>query len=86
MKFGGELKPTFACHVNAWKKLITLPSVTEVGHVKEASARVDCWRYDPGLLTGEDKVDPLSLFLSLADFPDERVRLASKSLLEDMQW
>lgn len=78
--------PTYACHVNAWKKLITLPAVTEVGHVEEASARVECWRYDPGLLAGEGMVDPLSLFLSLADFSDERVRLASKSLLEDMQW
>lgn len=78
--------PTYACHVNAWKKLIALPSVTEVSHVEEASAHVECWRYDPGLLIGADMVDPLSLFLSLADFPDERVRLASKSLLEGMQW
>jgi hypothetical protein len=78
--------PTYACYGNAWKKLIDLPSVAEVGHVEEASARVECWRYDPGLLVGEDMVDPLSLFLSLADFPDERVRLASKSLLEDKQW
>jgi hypothetical protein len=77
---------TYACHVNVWKKLNTSQAILKLDHEDEASARVECWRYDPGLLAEDAMVDRLSLFLSLADSPDERVRLASKSLLEGMPW
>lgn len=78
--------PTYACHTNLWKKLKTVTSAQEVGHTEEASARVECWRYAPGLLAEKGTVDRLSLYLSLADSSDERVRLAAKSVLEGMSW
>ncbi len=78
--------PTYACHTNEWKGLVASMSIREVDHQEEASARVECWRYDPALLHEDGMVDRLSLFLSLSDSADERVRLASKSLLEDMPW
>lgn len=42
----------------------------------------------PALLCGEGArtVDPLSLYLSLRNDPDERVQAALKELLEAMQW
>jgi hypothetical protein len=78
--------PTYVCHANAWKKLIASGIVQEMGHRDEASARMECWRYDAGLLAEDEMVDKLSLFLSLADSAEERVRLASKALLEEMTW
>lgn len=76
--------PTYACHAKDWKRLAVLKSVFQICHAEEATARIECWRYDPMRLAEETTVDRLSLFLSLADSPDERVRLAVKSLLEGM--
>ncbi|MBI3987425.1 MAG: hypothetical protein HY343_10920 [Lentisphaerae bacterium] len=78
--------PTYACHVNEWKRMIASRSIRKLDHHDEASASVECWRYDPGLLAEDAMVDRLSLFLSLADSADERVRLASNSLLDGMTW
>ena len=57
--------PTYACHTNEWKGLVASRSIREVDHQEEASARVECWRYDPALLSEDGMVDRLSLFLSL---------------------
>jgi len=78
--------PTYSCYVNEWKRLNASQAIIKLDHEDEASARVECWRYDPGLLAEDAMVDRLSLFLSLADSPDERVRLAANSLLEGMPW
>ena len=48
-----------------------------------AVARVEGWSYDPVRLGGSDRVDPLSLFLSLRGSSDERIEKASKRLLEE---
>ena len=77
--------PTYACHAKDWKRLAVLKSVFQICHAEEATARIECWRYDPMRLAEETTVDRLSLFLSLADSPDERVRLAVNSLLKGMQ-
>jgi len=76
--------PTYACHQNAWKTLVDSRSIQEVDHQEEATTRVECWRYNPGLVGEDGMVDRLSLFLSLSASTDERVRLAAKSLLEDI--
>lgn len=78
--------PTYACHEKAWKELLAVKSVRKLDHQDEATARVECWRYEPGLLAENAIVDRLSLFLSMADSSDERIRLAAASLLDGMQW
>lgn len=78
--------PTYACYVKDWKRLAVIQSGFEICHAEEASARIECWRYDPRRLAEENAVDRLSLFLSLADSPDERVRLACNEIVEAMPW
>jgi len=78
--------PTYACYLKDWKRLAVMKSGLEICHAEEASARIECWRYDPRRLTEANTVDRLSLFLSLANSPDERVRLAANSLVEEMPW
>jgi hypothetical protein len=78
--------PTYACRDTEWKRLAEASNVRALDHPDEASARVECWRYAPELLAEDATVDRLSLFLSLSDSTDERVRLASQSLLEGMPW
>lgn len=51
-----------------------------------APVELEIWKYDPRLLGESGLVDPLSLYLSLADTDDERVEGALDQLLEDMPW
>ncbi len=51
-----------------------------------ALVRLEEWHYDPQCLTTNDAVDPLSLYLSLKESPDERVQIALNQLMESFQW
>jgi hypothetical protein len=48
---------------------------------------VEQWRYAPALLSANrESVDPLSLYLSLRESPDERVQGALNEMQEALQW
>lgn len=51
-----------------------------------ATTHLEVWNYDPMLLSRDGAVDPLSLFLSLQDIPDERVQAALATMLEALPW
>ena len=53
---------------------------------EEATVRIESWAYDPAVLSDGECVDELSLCLSLADSPDERVQQQVDKLLEDFPW
>jgi DNA-binding MarR family transcriptional regulator len=61
------------------------PSVTAIP-VPDAPVELEIWRYDPKLFSEDKTVDPLSLFLSLADEKDERIEQAFEQILEEFQW
>jgi DNA-binding MarR family transcriptional regulator len=61
------------------------PSVTAVP-VPDAPVELEIWRYDPKLFSEDKAVDPLSLFLSMADENDERIEQAFERILEEFQW
>ena len=52
----------------------------------EADAQLEAWSYDPSLLSSRETVDPLSLYLSLKDNPDERVQSELKAMMENFPW
>ena len=80
-----DVLPTFACRDAEWKRIVQARRAHAV-HQDEATARIECWRYDPALLGEKGLVDRLSLHLSLSASPDERVRLAADELLEKLPW
>lgn len=47
---------------------------------------VEVWRYPPHVLSDDDAVDPLSLYLSLRSDADERVQAALERMLENLPW
>ena len=53
---------------------------------EEATFTLEAWNYDPGVLSKHTAVDPLSLYLSLRDSPDERVQQQLETLLESVSW
>lgn len=52
----------------------------------EGDLLVEAWLYSPDRLTETDAVDPLSLYLCLADDPDERVQIALEEELKRLPW
>lgn len=47
---------------------------------------VQIWRYIPNMLAKEKIVDPLSLWLSLKDNPDDRIQMALSDSEENFLW
>ena len=61
--------------------------ICEICHdADNATAQVEIWSYDPNLLGDSKLVDHLSLYLSIADSPDERVQQQLKILLGQVKW
>lgn len=76
--------PTFA--LDHQKYLQFLEKGTFQRDPEEASVQIESWAYDPALLSDGECVDELSLCLSLADSPDERVQQQVEKLLEEFPW
>lgn len=54
--------------------------------LQEHEQQLEIWSYDPRVLSDGPTVDPLSLYLSLRDDPDERVQAALAEMLESLAW
>lgn len=52
----------------------------------EANLCLQEWRYDPAPFAEGNRVDRLSLFLSLRESGDERVQLALREMMEGITW
>ena len=52
---------------------------------ESASVRLELWHYRPAFIHG-DRIDPLSLVLSLADDQDDRVQGEIEDVLEEFKW
>lgn len=78
--------PTYACRDAIWRLVQQGPQAQSAALPDEATARIEIWRYRPEILGKDGMVDRLSLYLSLADHPDERVRSAANALLEGVPW
>jgi hypothetical protein len=59
-----------------------LPSLVD----KYGDHKIEVWHYDPALLSQEEEVDRLSLYLTLAKAKDERVIGALSDLINEMRW
>ena len=58
----------------------------EVDPEDKNAVTIECWSYDPSLLTNDDCVDDISLILTLKDNDDERVQIAVDDLRRKYKW
>ena len=79
-------KPSVAISVNEYRALADSGAIVESTEEDGVGLSVEEWYYDPRLLSESGTVDPLSLYLSLMDNPDERVGIALDEMLETMAW
>ncbi len=48
--------------------------------------RLELWKYDPMLFAKENKVDPISLYMTLTGTEDERLEEALEEMMEAYKW
>ena len=78
--------PTYAVSKKSLPALIDNRIFRQTLGSEEATFTLEAWHYDPGVLSKHTAVDPLSLYLSLRDSPDERVQQQLEILLEGVSW
>lgn len=78
----GKMK-VYAMEAKTYRELKNMGEVTDT-LFNEVNKQLQIWSYDPTLLTSNDFVDPLSLYLSLKDDPDERVQIELEKMLVEV--
>ncbi len=78
--------PSFALKSSDYRSWVEEKFLVTCPGPDGAEACMECWIYDPRLLSDGASVDILSLFLSLRDNDDERVVKALKACLEELRW
>lgn len=75
---------TVAIASRVWTRLHR--EVPIIPTVDKGTCRVQLWRYAPDITAQHGRVDPLSLFLSLREHPDERIQQSLETIMEQMPW
>lgn len=78
--------PVFAIAANEWKGVQKTLQLDELIYPEPGCFALQTWRYSPDILAEDGCVDRLSLFLSLRQETDPRIRIAADELLEQMTW
>jgi hypothetical protein len=79
-----------AINTSEWPGIKTLMKIDERDERDVDCIQIELWRYNPGGITTDESVDPLSLWLSLEYTKDERIEMARDELIENIwskpQW
>ena len=78
--------PSYALTLAGFQEAVEKGACTGCRDAESATARIEVWSYEPRLLGDEQMVDPLSLYLSLRDSPDERIQQQLEQLIEGVKW
>lgn len=78
--------PTYACDRAVIKAQLQGKHLRLLEYPDDATAQIETWTYDPALFATDGQADPLSLYLSLVDSPEERIQQALTTLMEQIQW
>jgi len=78
--------PIFAVWKKEFESTLKKNSLVETESEEDADLVLEEWYYDPQKLSDDALVDPLSLYLSLRDNPDERIQIALEEMLETLPW
>lgn len=78
--------PTYALPAAAFQANLECGLYRGCLEPKEANLRMESWSYNPLLLGSNAQVDPLSLYLSLRDSPDERIQQQLEKLIDQISW
>jgi hypothetical protein len=75
----------YAVSQNDFTKLKKNGKITETSNY-DGDYIIEIWRYEPGVLTDNEYVDPLSLYLAHKDDKNERIGLALEQIIKKYLW
>lgn len=78
--------PVHALGRKDWKAAAARHKIVQVPEPDVDAQEIEVWSYRPALLADGDRVDPLSLCLSLRDNRDERVEAALEEMMRTLPW
>jgi len=78
--------PVYAMSASEYRRAEKFGLVDEQEYLEKNSLVIEQWRYRPKVLTHDQAVDRLSLYLALRDECDERIEAALGELLEGVKW
>ena len=79
--------PVYALSSADYRSATKEKLIQEQLFTEENTLVIERWRYAPALLaTDKRTVDPLSLYLSLRNDPNERIQDALQTLMETLAW
>lgn len=78
--------PTFALKQHALREGLKKGLIHGCADPHEADVLLEAWSYDCALISEDEAVDRLSLYLSLRQNPDERVQSALTDMMEGFPW
>lgn len=81
-----DVLPTFAIWKKQYDSVMREKHLEEIESEEGADLIVEEWYYNPSNISHTDTVDPLSLYLSLQENPDERIQIALDEMMETMPW
>jgi hypothetical protein len=77
---------TYALGRAQWRAWRRGQTFAEIPRQDPDAQVIEVWRYPPALLAKRTFVDPLSLYLSLKDDPDERVQSSLEEMMRTLPW
>lgn len=85
-KLSDDRIPTFCMAAAALRAAIDRGTLQIMPDDDEADVKVEAWSYDPCALTELATADPLSVYLTLRESPDERIQEQLEALMKRISW
>ena len=79
-------RATHALSQKDWASLRRHRKIVEVPDQDPEALEIEVWSYAPAQFAKGDRVDPLSLYLSLRESKDERIAASLEELMEKVKW
>jgi len=77
---------TYATISSIAKNNLEIVEISRDSRPADNVIQLQIWRYNPKLISSNDFVDPLSLYLSLKENHDDRVQMSLESMLGELRW
>jgi hypothetical protein len=75
-----------AISAHEWKSWLQQDKIVELKLPEPGSLEIELWKYAPAQFADKERVDRLSLYLSLRNSTDERIQSALEALMRGMGW
>jgi DNA-binding MarR family transcriptional regulator len=80
------VNPVYAIGFEDLKYLENNNKIKVIPHHNDDSIEIEVFKYNPRLFAQKGLIDDLTLYLSLKDTTDERIKIALDEIMEDFKW